>query len=312
MPNADILIENNTAAPLPPSERREVRLARLLATVGQRVLNARKQANLSRRELFEISGVSQRYIAQLESGQGNISIGLLLRLADAFGHNIETLVADPPPCPPGLSSIMASLPSATQDQINRIAAILDPAKPGTKRANRIAFIGLRGAGKSTLGRLAADHLNLPLIEINEDIEQASGMAVTEVMELYGPEGYRHLERQALERVAATHERIILGVAGGIVSDRESFDYLLDNYHAIWLKAAPEEHMARVRAQGDERPMAGSPDAMAELRNILTNREAQYARASACVDTSNRTHNESLRDVLTIISDNAFLHDLTTR
>ncbi len=283
----------------------EARVAKLLATVGKRVRDARKRAGLSRRKLSDKSGVSQRYIAQLETGQGNISIALLMRLGDALGLRIEWLVAEADPWHSDVGTITTLLPSATKHQLERILAILEPELPERRRANRIALIGLRGAGKSTLGRLAADRLGLTFLELNDEIEFASGMAVNEVIALYGQEGYRHLELSALERIAATHDDLVLAVAGGIVANPETFTYLLRNYHTIWLKAEPEEHMARVRGQGDERPMAGNPDAMEELRKILTSREALYARADASIDTSRRHLDDSLEDLLAAISRNGF-------
>jgi XRE family aerobic/anaerobic benzoate catabolism transcriptional regulator len=284
----------------------DAKIDRLLVSVGERVRNARGRMGLSRRLLAEKSGVSQRYLAQLESGQGNISIGLLLRIADALDFRIEWLVAEEDPWTSEIVMITSLLRSATTAQRERILEILMPENPRLKRASRIAFIGLRGAGKSTLGRLAAAELGLPFKELNEDIEEASGMPAGEVMALYGPEGYRHLERQSLERIVALHDKIVLAVAGGIVSQPDTFNYLLRNFHTLWLKAEPEEHMARVRGQGDERPMAGNPDAMGELRNILKSREALYARAEARVNTSKSTLEESLEAVLEAIRKHRFL------
>ena len=290
------------------AEIQETRIAHLLASVGHRVRDARKRAGLSRRELSEKSNVSPRYIAQLETGQGNISIALLMRLGDALDLRMEWLVAEADPYHSDVGTITTLLPSATKEQLQRVLAVLDPEHPSRRRENRIALIGLRGAGKSTLGRLTADKLSLPFLELNDEIEQASGMAVTEVMALYGQEGYRRLERDALERTMATHDTLVLAVAGGIVANPDSFNYLLRHYHTIWLRAEPEEHMARVRGQGDERPMAGNPDAMDELRKILTSREVMYARAAASVNTSKRTLEESLSDMIETIAEQGFLAD----
>lgn len=289
-----------------PSNVQDTKVSQLLSMVGRRVRDARQRAGLSRRQLSDDSSVSQRYIAQLETGEGNISIGLLLRLADALNLRIEWLVAEEDPWNSSVGAIATLLPLATSDQLERVLAILDPQHPKQGRAHRVAMIGLRGAGKSTLGRLAGAKLGLPFLELNDEIERASGMAVTEVMALYGQEGYRHLERDALDRVVGAHHSVVLAVAGGIVSNADTFNYLLSNYHTIWLKAEPEEHMARVRGQGDERPMAGSPDAMNVLRQILTSREALYARASAVVNTSGRTRDESLADVLRLIKEKEFI------
>lgn len=284
----------------------DAKIERLLASVGERVKSARARMGISRRTLAEKSGVSQRYLAQLEGGQGNISIGLLLRIADALNFRIEWLLGKEDPWTSEIVMISSLLRSATRAQREQVLEILQPGNPRVKRANRVALIGLRGAGKSTLGRLAAAELGLPFKELNEDIEEASGMPAAEVMALYGPEGYRHLERQSLERIVAMHDRILLAVAGGIVSQPETFNYLLSQFHTIWLKAEPEEHMARVRGQGDERPMAGNADAMNELRNILTSREALYSRAEAQINTSKGSLKETLAAVLEVINKKRFL------
>jgi XRE family aerobic/anaerobic benzoate catabolism transcriptional regulator len=157
-----------------------------------------------------------------------------------------------------------------------------------------------------LGRLLASALGAPFVELNAEIAKTSGMPVAEVMALYGQEGYRRLERQALEQVAAAHEVVVLAVAGGVVSEPDTFNDLLSRFHTIWLKAKPEEHMARVRNQGDMRPMAGNPAAMDELKAILVSRESLYARAQAEVDTSGKTVEESLKDVLGTIEAAGFL------
>lgn len=273
-----------------------------LRRVGKRVRDARGRKSLSRKVVSEHSGVSERYLAQLEGGYGNISIVLLRRVARALDVPIEWLICEDDPWSSDIVPVMGLYQRATAEMRARVLQILDPEPADIRRARRVTLIGLRGAGKSTLGRLAADALGMPFLELNEEIEQASGMPVSEVMALYGHEGYRQLEHQAVERVAATHEQVILAVAGGIVSEPATFDLLLRHFHAIWLRARPEEHMARVRGQGDERPMAGNPSAMEELRGILTSREALYARAEAQVNTSGRTLDESVQDVVRTIVD----------
>ena len=166
------------------------------------------------------------------------------------------------------------------------------AEPSGARRQRISLIGLRGAGKSTLGRKLGAALSLPFAELNRDIEEQSGMPVADVIALYGQEGYRRLERQALERVVATSDAVVLAVAGGIVSEPETFAFLLRHFHTIWLKAPPETHMRRVAEQGDTRPMAGNSKAMEELKSILTSREALYARAEGMIDTEGKTPDQS--------------------
>lgn len=279
-----------------------------LVLVGERVREARSRKNISRKALSEISGVSQRYLAQLETGAGNISIVLLRRVAEALDYKIEWLVGEEDPYSSKLLSLFSLFKQATSSQRMKVLEILDPDHPKLKRSKRIAFIGLRGAGKSTLGRLTAEKTSLPFLELNEEIEQASGMPVNEVIALYGQEGYRRLERQSLERIVATHDSIVLAVAGGIVSEPETFNYLLRHYHSVWLKAEPTDHMTRVRGQGDERPMAGNPEAMEELKSILMSREAIYARAEIEVNTSGRTLEQTLGDVVDAIAEKGCLID----
>jgi len=267
-----------------------------VAAVGERVRKARQRKGIARRVLSELSGVSQRYLAQLENGGGNISIALLFKVANALDHRVEWLVGEEDPWNSETARVAELYRQAPSEQRQRVMQILDPGRPAQLRRQRICLIGLRGAGKSTLGRRLGKELSIPFVELNRDIEEQSGMPVGEVMALYGQEGYRRLERQALERVVATSDSVVLAVAGGIVSEPETYGFLLRNFHTIWLKATPEEHMSRVRAQGDERPMAGNVKAMDELKSILTSREVLYAKAEGIVNTSGKSMDESLRDL----------------
>jgi XRE family aerobic/anaerobic benzoate catabolism transcriptional regulator len=275
-----------------------------LQALGARVRGARGRKSMSRKQLSEAAGVSQRYLAQLEGGEGNISIALLKRIAEALDQRVDELVSEARSSES--EALVALFHAAAPEQKRRALEALAPNHAALARARRIALIGLRGAGKSTLGRLSAASLGAPFVELNAEIAKTSGMPVSEVMALYGQEGYRRLERQAVEHVAATHEVVVLAVAGGVVSEPDTFNYLLRCFHTIWLKARPEEHMMRVRNQGDTRPMAGNPTAMDELKAILVSREALYARSEAQVDTSGRTVDESLSDVLRAIEAAGFL------
>ena len=277
-----------------------------VSMVGDRVRMARARRGISRKVLSELSGVSQRYLAQLEGGQGNISIALLKRIAVALDHRIEWLVGEDDPWNSDALRVAALFRAATVEQKRRVLALLDPDNAGEQRGRRIALIGLRGAGKSTLGRLAAAARDIPFVELNAEIEATSGMPVNELMALYGQEGYRRLERHAVERIAAAHDSVILAVAGGIVSEPDTFNFLLRHFHTIWLKAKPEEHMSRVRKQGDTRPMAGNPAAMDELKTILTSRESLYAQSGAQVDTSGKDVEDSLADLLETIERERYL------
>ncbi|MBI1384504.1 MAG: helix-turn-helix domain-containing protein [Rhizobiales bacterium] len=272
-----------------------------LTAVGERVHACRTRKGLSRRTLSQKSAVSERYLAQLEAGAGNISISLLRRISLALDVPIEWLLAEEDPWLSDTHAILALYRHASPAQRRKVQQILDPALAGDPRARRIAFIGLRGAGKSTIGQLCAARLDAPFHELNAEIELVGGMPVQEIFALYGQEGYRRLERQAIEQIAATHDRVVLAVAGGIVSEPETFDFLLKNFHAIWLRAAPTDHLERVRGQGDERPMAESAAPLAELQDILRSREALYARARAVVETSGRTVERTLADTLDVIS-----------
>jgi XRE family aerobic/anaerobic benzoate catabolism transcriptional regulator len=160
------------------------------------------------------------------------------------------------------------------------------------RRKRIALIGLRGAGKTTLGSLLAKDLQVPFIELDQEIEQEAGLPLSEIFTLYGQAGYRRRERRCLEKALKEHERAVIAVGGGVVSEDETFNLLLTRCHTVWLKAAPEEHMARVVAQGDLRPMAGNAEAMADLKHLLVVREPLYRKADAIVDTSGQTTEES--------------------
>lgn len=277
-----------------------------IRVVGERVRVARARKAVSRKALSEASGVSLRYLAQLEGGEGNISISLLRRISKALDHRIEWLVGDDDPWTSDAVRVASQFRAASSEQRRRVLSILDPENSDMQRGQRIALIGLRGAGKSTLGRLAAEALDVPFVELNAEIEQNSGMPVNEVLAMYGQEGYRRLERHALEQLAASPNPIILAVAGGIVSEPDTYNILLRNFHTIWLKAKPQEHMGRVRKQGDLRPMAGNPAAMDELRSILTSRESLYSRAETQIDTSEKTVDQSLADVISVIRTEAFL------
>lgn len=274
--------------------------------VARRVRDARRRKRLSRRALSGRSGVSERYLAQLEAGEGNISIGLLLRVAIALEHRIEWLVGEDDPWSSDIIQAMELFRSADQESREAALLALQPKPEQNARANRLCLIGLRGAGKSTLGRLAAEKLGVPFLELNKEIEGLGGMPVAEIIALYGQEGYRHLELKALDQVLEQHEQVILAAAGGIVAEPKTFHRLLLHYNTIWLKASAEEHMDRVRAQGDERPMADNPGAMDQLKSILRNREALYSKADVQIDTSGKPIDVSLQDLVQAIQAHGFL------
>ncbi len=280
--------------------------ALLIARVAARVREARKSKGMPRRELSELSGVSPRYLAQLEAGEGNISIALLQRIATALDLRIEALMSETAAWDSDLQRVVTlyrQAPAAVQDEVRRVLAVQNPA---ALRANRICLTGLRGAGKSTLGKLAGETLGLPFVELNSEIETQTGMPLSEVMALYGEDGYRSLEAEALARVIERHDRMILAVAGGIVAGEQTYTRLIERFHTIWIRTSPAEHMQRVREQGDLRPMEGNPAAMKQLRGLLEARTPAYEKASAQVNTSNRTVSSSLNDLLAVIATKRFL------
>jgi XRE family transcriptional regulator, aerobic/anaerobic benzoate catabolism transcriptional regulator len=261
--------------------------AGFLEQLGQRVRTMRALRGMSRKVLARVSGISERYIAQLESGKGNVSIVLLRRVSTAMGAHLEDLIPHAEPSP-DWAVIRDLLRKASPSQISQAKDILAGHSASSQRGASfagIALIGLRGAGKSTLGKLLAKKIGWNFVELNKEIEAQNGLSVAEIIALYGQEGFRRLEQAALTQLLAQKELTVLATGGGIVSEPVTFDLILSSFYTIWLKAEPEEHMGRVRKQGDLRPMADDRSAMAELRNILASREPLYARASAVVDTA---------------------------
>lgn len=291
-----------------PRDFLEGEVQALLQRVGARVRKARELKGMPRRVVCEKSGVSPRYLAQLEMGEGNISIGLLQRIAVALDHRIEWLVGDDDPWTSEAIQIADLYRSATAEQRRQAMEALGDQSNNQRRAQRICLIGLRGAGKSTLGAMVSQVLKVPFVELNVDIEEHAGMPVSEVVALYGPEGYRTLEAQALKRIIATHDSVILAAAGGVVVEPETFKTLLTHFHTVWIKASPEEHMQRVLNQGDTRPMADNPGAMDQLRSMLASREALYERAQAQLDTSGKPLQASVEELAALIGNADFLED----
>ena len=273
-----------------------------LEELGRRVRTMRGLRGMSRKVLAKVSGISERYIAQLESGKGNVSIVLLRRVSNAMATPLEDLIpsSDPAPDWPVIRELMRQ---ATPSQIAQAKNILsgqsasDMAAHGQMPFAGIALIGLRGAGKSTLGRMLAKQIGWGFVELNKQIEEENGLSVAEIIALYGQEGFRRMEQAALGKLLARKELIVLATGGGIVSEPLTFDLILSSFYTIWLKAEPEEHMTRVRRQGDLRPMADDRSAMAELRTILLSREPLYARASTVVDTAGQSVDDAAARLL---------------
>jgi XRE family transcriptional regulator, aerobic/anaerobic benzoate catabolism transcriptional regulator len=267
-----------------------------LVELGDRVRALRAARGLTRKALALAAHVSERHLANLESGQGNASVLLLRQLAGALGCGIAELVGEGPPASREGSAIRALLQGRDEGTLARVRAALDellagPA-PDPGRTQRIALVGLRGAGKSTLGRMLADDLRLPFVELDRVIEQVAGCSVGEVHSLYGAAAYRRYEMRALEETVATHARAVIATGGGLVTQPETYALLLARCFTVWLRATPDEHMKRVVAQGDTRPMAGNAEAMGDLQRILAGREAAYARADVTFDTGGKPLAES--------------------
>jgi XRE family aerobic/anaerobic benzoate catabolism transcriptional regulator len=243
--------------------------AAFLGQLGLRVRRARSRAGLTRRALAERSGVSERYLAQLETGNGNISILLIRRVASALGAELHELVGQ---------------------------------RVDTGRRGRVALIGLRGAGKSTLGPRLAEQLGAPFVELDAEVERETGASLESVFTMYGQDAYREAERRALARVLEQHERCVIATGGSLVVEPQTYQLLRGRCITVWLRATPEDHMNRVVAQGDLRPIQGRDHAMTELRTILSQRERLYALADATIDTSGRDEGRSLQELVTAVGE----------
>jgi XRE family aerobic/anaerobic benzoate catabolism transcriptional regulator len=267
----------------------------LLPRLADRVREARARRGMTRRILARDSGVSERYLAQLESGQGNASVLVLSQIAQALNLPVADLLRDENDQSVELTLIqqlLKRLPAAKLAKV-RAQLVRDYGSAYGARENRIALIGLRGAGKSTLGAALAKHLGVPFVELDHEVEAEAGTSLHEIFLLHGQAGYRRYERRALERTLEKNDRCVVATGGSIVSEPGTYDLLLSACLTVWLRAAPEEHMARVAAQGDYRPMAGNREAMDDLRRILAGREALYAQADVTIDTAGRTVEQSL-------------------
>ena len=277
---------------LSPSE------AAFLGALGDRVRDVRARRGMSRKILARDSGVSERYLAQLESGAGNVSVLLLRQIAQALSLPMTDLLREDNGQSAELALILQFLQRLPPARLGAVRAHLlqqfgdSPAQ----RRQRIALIGLRGAGKSTLGARLAKELKAPFIELDHEIEREAGTSLSEIFLLYGQAGYRRYERRTLEKVLEGNPRCVIAAGGSIVSEPGTYDLLLSACYTVWLRAEPEEHMARVIAQGDTRPMAGNAEAMDDLRRILAGRATLYRQADIVVDTAGRTVEQSSKEL----------------
>ena len=271
--------------------------AQYLQQLGARIRDARARRNMSRKTLAAASGVSERYLAQLEGGQGNISILLLRQVAQAVSLALPDLLREEREHSVELTLLTHYLQRLSPKRLLQARSILvsafgelDP----QQRHNRIALIGMRGAGKSTLGRMLADSIKVPFIELDQEIEREAGVPLAEIFSLYGQAAFRRMERRCLENVIELHARAVIATGGSLVTETDTFETLRAACFTIWLKASSEDHMERVIAQGDLRPMSGREEAMADLRHILEERDSLYRLADATVETSGRSIEDSLK------------------
>jgi XRE family aerobic/anaerobic benzoate catabolism transcriptional regulator len=262
-----------------------------LVALGERVRALRSRRGMTRKSLAHAAEISERHLANLEYGVGNASILILLQVAQALQCSVAELVGDPTTTSPEWLMLRELLVGREEDTLRRarvaVRELLHGASGGgpAQRSQRIALIGLRGAGKSTLGRMLAEALGYPFLELSGEIEKFAGCSVAEIQALYGQNAYRRYERRALEEAIQIYPEVVIATPGGLVSDAATFNELLAHCTTVWLKARAEDHMSRVQAQGDMRPMAASREAMDDLRSILAGRTPFYSKADIHIDTS---------------------------
>ncbi|RDI11516.1 helix-turn-helix transcriptional regulator [Comamonas sp. AG1104] len=278
----------------------------LLQALGERVRNLRARRGLTRRGLASAAVVSERHLANLEYGTGNVSILVLQQIANALQCSMAELLGDVTTASAEWLLLRELLEGRSEADLKRVrlaaGEILGTAPIGDPhRASRVALIGLRGAGKSTLGRMLAEQLNVPFLELNQEIERVAGCSVREIYDLYGAGAYRRYERRALEEAVQIYSDVVIATPGGIVSDPATFNELLSHCTTVWLQAQPDEHMSRVVAQGDTRPMAANPEAMDDLRRILDGRSAFYSKADHVLDTSGKSVAQSLKQLKALVA-----------
>jgi len=277
-----------------------------LIALGERVRALRSRRGLTRKALAKLADVSERHLANVESGVGNASIQFLRQLTSVLNCTLAEMIGDETATSPEWLMIREILRGRSDSELAKarsaLAGIFDAPTSETARRQRIALIGLRGAGKSSLGRMLADNWMVPFVELSRHLEAVAGCSIAEIHALYGPNAYRRYEYRALEDIIQRFPRAVIATPGGIVSDPATFNLLLSHCYTVWLKASPKDHMERVVAQGDTRPMAGNREAMDDLKNILESRAAFYSKADSSFNTSDLTQEaayfgltEQLRD-----------------
>jgi XRE family aerobic/anaerobic benzoate catabolism transcriptional regulator len=272
-----------------------------LHRLGERVRTLRHQRGITRKALAEHAKVSERYLAQLEVGKGNCSIALLRRIARAIGLPVTQLVYEGAEPPLDLVLLTQFLERLQPDMLVEARKLVTEhfSSPSEDR-RRVALMGLRGGGKSTLGRLLAERLDVPFIELDREIERRSGANLSEIFDMFGQETFRRAEREALDEVLRRHPHFVIATSGSIVTEPGTLELLLASCFTVWVRAEPEEHMKRVMAQGDMRPMAHNARAMEDLVSILKSREPLYAKAEAVLSTTGKTPQQNLTELLRLI------------
>jgi len=260
-----------------------------LVALGERVRTLRSRRGMTRKAVALAADVSERHLANLEYGTGNASILVLLQVAQALHCSLSELLGDVTTSSPEWLLIRELLEHRNEPELRRarmaLGDLFDGHGSDRSRAARIALIGLRGAGKSTLGQRLADDLGYAFIELSREIEQFAGCSISEIHNLYGTQAYRRYERRALEEAIQIYPEVVIATPGGLVSDAANFNLMLSHCYTVWLQADPSDHMGRVAAQGDMRPMAASREAMEDLKRILAGRSAFYSKADLAFNTS---------------------------
>jgi|SRR5215469_4568041 len=272
-----------------------------LRSLGEAIRAARARRDMTRKMLANQSGVSERFLAQLESGTGNASVLILRQISQALSLSVEAILPSVHERSAEIIRAVDLLHQLKPQELTEAQALLvqrfGSRNNESERRHRVALIGIRGAGKSTIGKLLARELELPFFELDRLIEQASGISLSMIFDLYGQNGFRRLERRCLDDLLKTQQRFVVATGGSLVSEPDTYERLLANCCTIWLQATQQEHMSRVIAQGDMRPMAKNPEAMADLERILQEREELYRRADASINTSGKSVEEVVTEAL---------------
>ena len=275
-----------------------------LVGLGQRTRALRARKGMTRKALARSAEISERHLANLEYGVGNASILVLMQVAQALQCSLAELIGDVTTSTPEwllIRELLERQDDASLRQVRvAVGLLLGTGGANTERSSRIALIGLRGAGKSTLGRMLAEDLGFPFVELSREIEKFAGCSIAEIQGLYGVNAYRRYERRAIEEAIQIYPEAVIATPGGLVSDAATLNQLLSHCTTVWLKATPEDHMRRVIAQGDTRPMAASKEAMEDLKGILAGRSAFYSKAEMRLDTSSQPLEatfQALRDMV---------------